>query len=321
LSYRDTFKQLLCYVADDLGKSVDDLMVEEIDEARVLGFLDHVEQERGCCPETRNSRLTAIRRLFFFISRQEPDLLVECHRIRSISLKRTGQKPFDYLEEKEMQSVFGAIDLTSRTGIRDRALLLLLYNTGARVSEIATLKLNDLRLDNSPQVTLMGKGRKERCCPLWPETVAVLMAYLNQRNPKDPTVQQLFLNANNVPISRFGIRYITRKYGSLVKQLCKNNRALNPHCVRHTTAMHLLRAGNDINMVSYWLGHAHLNTTHAYVEIDMEKKRQMLAKADAPPVKKAPPWRKPALLDWLMALGKNPGLCGVEVRKSGQKKA
>jgi site-specific recombinase XerD len=321
LSYRDTLKQLLCSVADDLGKSVDGLVLEDINETRVLNFLDHVEQERGCCPETRNSRLTAIRRLFFFISRQEPDLLVQCHIIRSISLKRTGHRPFDYLEEKQMQSVFGTIDLTSRTGIRDRAMLLLLYNTGARVSEIVALKLSDLRLDDSPQVTLMGKGRKERSCPLWPETVAVLMAYLNQRKPKDPTAQQLFLNANNVPITRFGIRYITRKYGSLVKQLRENNKALNPHCVRHTTAMHLLRAGNDINMVSYWLGHAHLNTTHAYVEIDMEKKREMLAKADAPSVKKAPPWRKPDLLDWLTALGKNPELCGVQAKKSGKKKA
>ncbi|MHC4193807.1 MAG: tyrosine-type recombinase/integrase [Planctomycetota bacterium] len=140
-SYRDTLKLLLCYVADDLSKSVDDLVVEDIDEARVLGFLDHVEQERGCCPETRNSRLTAIRRFFVFISRQEPALLVQCHQIRSMTLKRTGHKPVKYLEEKEMQSVFGAIDLTSRTGIRDRALLLLLYNTGARVSEIIALEL------------------------------------------------------------------------------------------------------------------------------------------------------------------------------------
>lgn len=319
LSYRDTFRQLLCYVADNLNKSVDDLSVEEIDESCVLDFLDHVERERGCCPETRNSRLKAIRCLFIFISRQEPDLLVECHQIRSISQKRTAHKPFAYLEEKEMHSVLGAISSASRTGIRDRALFLLLYNTGARVSEIVALKPNDLQLEDSPQVTLMGKGRKERSCPLWPETVSALKAYLNQRKPKEPAIQQLFLNANNRPITRFGIRYVTRKYGSLVKALRQTNKVLNPHCVRHSTAMHLLRAGNDLSMVSYWLGHADLNTTHAYVEIDMEMKRQILDKTDAPQLEEAPRWQKPDLLNWLTALGRNPELCAVAPRKKGKR--
>lgn len=321
LSYRDTLKLMLCYVADDLHKSVDDLTIEDIEESRVLGFLNHVEKERACCPETRNSRLTAIRHFFTFISRQEPALLAHCQQIRSISLKRTGHKPFNYLEEKEMQSVFNAIDLTSRTGIRDRALLLLLYNTGARVSEIVGLKLNDLRLDSSPKVTFMGKGKKERSCPLWPETVTVLMAYLNQRQPKNPAVQQFFLNANGAPITRFGIRHITQKYGSLVKSIQENGKTLNPHSIRHTTAMHLLRAGNDLNMVSYWLGHADLNTTHAYVEIDMAMKRKMLEKTDAPRVKKPPPWQKPDVLDWLTKLGDNPELCAVEIEKTGRRKA
>jgi len=192
-------------------------------------------------------------------------------------------------------------------------LLLLLYNTGARVSEIVQLKVADLRLDDAAQVKLLGKGKKYRSCPLWPETLQALHDYLKQRTPKDPAAQQLFLNANGSPVTRFGVRHIIGKYAAKAKSQCPSLAAktVTPHTIRHTTAMHLLRAGNDINMVSYWLGHADINTTHIYVEIDMEMKRRMLQKTEAPAVKKPLPWQKPDILQWLSTLAKGHQLCAV----------
>ena len=313
MAYRDAIKLLLCYAADTLKRSVEELCVEEIDESVVLDFLDHLENTRGCTPRTRNARLAAIRALFGFIAREEPSLLLHCHTIRTIPLKRTQHKTVDYLEENEMQALLNVVELNPRNGVRDNALLLLLYNTGARVSEIVKLNVGDLRLNDAAQVKLLGKGQKYRSCPLWPETVEALHDYLKQRTPKDPATQKLFLNANGSPLTRFGVRHIIGTYATKAKSQCTSiaAKAVNPHTIRHTSAMHLLRAGNDINMVSYWLGHANVNTTHAYVEIDMEMKRQMLQKAGAPAVQKPLPWQKPDVLQWLNALAKGPQLCLV----------
>jgi integrase/recombinase XerD len=314
VAYRDALKLLLGYASDTLEKNVEELTAEDLDESLVLSFLDHVEKNRSCSPKTRNARLAAIRALFGFLAREEPSLLLHSQTIRTIPLKRTNHKPVDYLEEKEMQSLLNAVNLDSRTGVRDKALLLLLYNTGARVSEIVALKGPDLRLDGAAQVKLLGKGQKVRSCPLWPETVQALHDYRQRRTPKDPAPQQFFLNANGSPLTRFGVRYITGQYATAAKSQCPSMAAktVNPHTIRHTTAMHLLRAGNDINMISYWLGHAHINTTHIYIEIDMEMKRRMLQKVGPPAVKKPPPWQKPNILQWLNALAKEPQLCAVK---------
>ncbi len=313
LAYRDAIKLLLCYAADTLGRSVDRLTVEDVTEKVVIAFLDHVEQERKCSPRTRNARLAAIRSLFAFIAREQPVLLQQCRKIRAIPLKRTQHQTVDYLEENEMQAILDAVDSNSRTGIRDRALLLLLYNTGARVSEIVELKIPDLRLDGVGQVHLLGKGKKHRSCPLWPETVNALQDYLEQRSQKEPGIEHLFLNANGAPITRFGIRYITRKYGDAAQDQCPSikTKNVNPHTIRHTTAMHLLRSGNDVIMVSYWLGHADINTTHIYLEINMEMKRRMLEKADAPAIKKKGLWHKPDIMQWLDNLAGKQHLCAV----------
>jgi integrase/recombinase XerD len=313
VAYRDAIKLLLRYASNTLKKNAEQLEVEDLNESLVLDFLDHIEKTRGCSPKTRNARLAAIRALFSFMAHEEPALLLHSQTIRTIPLKRTQPKTVDYLEEKEMQALLNAVDLTSRTGVRDKALLLLLYNTGARVSEIVELKIADLRLDGTAQVQLLGKGQKYRRCPLWPETLEALHDYLQQRTPKDPIAPQLFLNANGSPITRFGARYIIRQYATTAKNQCPSMaaKAINPHTIRHTTAMHLLRAGNDVHMISYWLGHANVNTTHIYVEIDMEMKRRMLQKAGAPAVKKPLAWQKPDILQWLQALPKMPQLCAV----------
>ena len=204
-----------------------------------------------------------------------------------------------------MKALFDAIDTSSRTGLRDRALLLTLYNTGARVKEVVNLSLEDLKLDPPSQIKMLGKGRKRRACPLWPETVESLDIYINNRQPKDASSQKLFLNANGSPITRFGVRYIIRNLAERAALQCPSlsEKSISPHTFRHTTAMHLLQAGNDINMVRLWLGHANINTTHIYVELDMDMKRKILGTTEPPALHdkqgKIPKWQNPGILEWL----------------------
>ena len=239
MAYRDAIKLLLCYAADTLHKNVEELCVENIKESLVLHFLDHLENTRGCSARTRNARLAAIRTLFSFIARKEPSLLLHCQMIRTIPIKRTQHKTVDYLEENEMQALLDSVDLKSRTGLRDNALLLLLYNTGARVSEIVGLKVEDLHLKGTAQIKLLGKGNKYRSCPLWDETVEALDAYLKQRTAKDPADHQLFLNANGAPITRFGVRHIIGKYATTAENQCPSIAAktVTPHNSHASTTL------------------------------------------------------------------------------------
>lgn len=316
LAYRDAIKLLFCFAAQHLKKTVDILNIEDLDYNLILAFLDYIEAERHCSARTRNARLAAIGSLFNFIGREEPSLLEQSHKIRTIPQKRTEHKTIDYLDEDEIQAILNSVEPNSRTGIRDQALLLMLYNTGARVQEIVDLKIADLRLDSSGQVKLLGKGKKQRACPLWPETVEAINDYIKHRNPKDPDEEHLFLNANGKPITRFGIRYITKQYAKLASIKCPsiNNKGVAPHTFRHSTAMHLIRSGNDINMVSCWLGHADINTTHIYAEIDMDMKRKMLQISPAPKTSKrskTPKWQQPDILKWLEDLSRRPELCAA----------
>lgn len=313
LAYRDTIKLLLCFASDHLKRTVDKLGIEDLNDKLILTFLDYIENFRGRSVRTRNSRLAAIRTFFNFIGREEPTLLLHSQKIRSIPQKRTKHKTIDYLDEHEMQAVLDSIESDSRTGIRDKALLLMLYNTGARVQEIVDLAIDDLRLDSAGQVKLLGKGKKQRACPLWPETVDAINDYVEHRNLKTPDNHHLFLNAKGKPITRFGIRHIIKKYAQTAARQCAsiNTKTVGPHTLRHSTAMHLIRAGNDINMVSYWLGHTDINTTHIYVEIDMDMKRKMLENCPSPTTKKFKihKWQKPEIIKWLDNLSKGSELC------------
>ncbi len=317
LAYRDSIKLLLCFSSDFLKKAVDQLNIEDLDDKVILAFLDDLENKRKNCIRTRNARLAAICTFFKFIGREKPELLNQCRKIRSIPQKRTEHKTVEYLESNEMKAVLNSVDINSRTGVRDNALLLFLYNTGARVQEVVDIRLNDLRLENPGQVKLLGKGKKQRACPLWPDTIDAINDYLKYRQPEDPNEEHLFLNANGESITRFGIRYITKKYAEKAAVNCSslNNKVIGPHTFRHSTAMHLIQAGNDINMVKLWLGHADINTTHMYVEINMEMKRKILNTCQPPCNKKknkVKKWLKPDVLKWLNELGKRPQLCEVQ---------
>ncbi len=313
-AYRDALKLLFCFAADRHKKAVDKLNIEDLDDGLILAFLEHLETERKCSAKTRNARLAAIRTFFNFIGREEPSLLELARKVRSIPQKKTEHKQVDYLDEVEMRSVLDSVQPNSRTGIRDKALLMLLYNTGARAGEIVDLKVSDLRLDSSGQVKLLGKGKKQRACPLWPETVGLIRDYIEERDGKNQKTELMFLNVNGSPITRFGIRYIVKKYAKSAANQSPSikSKKVGPHTFRHSTAMHLIRSGNDINVVCDWLGHASINTTHMYVEIDMEMKRRMLQTIETPQVNTKPTkWQNPGILKWLDSLSNGGKLCEV----------
>ena len=310
LSYRDALKLLLRFGSDRMGKPVDKLAVEDFDEKMVLAFLDDLEATRGNNTETRNNRLAALRTFMRYVGYQEPTFLPQCQRICVLPLKRTQHKTVEYLEDQEMGALLKQVDLRSRNGLRDYALLLFLYNTGARVQEAVDLKIDDLRLESPFQVKLTGKGRKERVCPLWPETVAALQEYLHEPKRQSSPLRSVFLNAGGRPLTRFGVRYLVRRHVALTAETCSSlkSKRISPHSIRHSTATHLLQSGNDLSVVKDWMGHANLNTTHAYIEIDMKMKRKALEAAQPPDIKvvrnAAFKWLQPSILEWLDGLSK-----------------
>ena len=313
-AYRDSIKLFLNFAAGRLQKPVDKLTVEDFHDKLVVAFLDNLETSRGNSTRTRNARLAALHALFRYIAGQQPEAMARCQQICALPAKRTTHNTIEYLEDNEIRAVLGSVDQSSRNALRDYALLLFLYNTGARAQEVVDLRIDKLRFEAPYQVKLLGKGRKERACPLWPETVQALQNYLEHREPSTTEYPSVFLNANGKPITRFGIRTIVRKYAAKAGEACASIKAkkVSPHTVRHTTAMHLLQSGNDLNVIKDWMGHADLNTTHAYVEIDMKMKRKALETCQ-PPKAKTPPkslgkWLKPGILEWLEDLSKGAGI-------------
>ena len=319
ISYRDALKLFLYFCSRHCRKSVDQLVIEDFDDLLVLRFLDDLEKTRGNSTRTRNSRLAALHGFFRYVATQDPTVLSRCQRICAIPVKRTAHKTMAYLENEELRALLDSVDQKRRNGIRDHALLLFLYNTGARVQEAVDLKISDLRLASPFQVKLTGKGRKERVCPLWPETVAALQNYLNQPDPDKSRRPALFLNARGEPITRFGIRHLVRGYAAKANIPCPSlkSKKVSPHTLRHTTAMHLIQSGCDISVVKDWLGHADVNTTHGYVEIDLKMKQKALDACQAPGAGKHPKrrarWQRPGILQWLDNLSKAAGImCSIE---------
>ncbi len=316
MAYRDAMKLLLNYVSEQLKRSPDQLNIEDLDETMILQFLSHLETERSNSARSRNARLTALRGLFTYVAHKSPELLDLCRRVKAIPSKKAEHKMVDTLQAPEVSAILKSVDVHSRLGLRDRAMLMFLYNTGARVQELVDVEITALRLDKSAQVMLTGKGRKQRSCPLWPETAEAIKEYLENRAETEESTH-LFLNANGLPLTRFGVRYIVRKYTNAAIPACSSLklRTVTPHTFRHATALHLIQSGVDIVTVKNWLGHADINTTHVYIEIDIEMKRKALA-ACSPTVggkKRRRPWRKAKILDWLTALTRRaaPEICAV----------
>jgi site-specific recombinase XerD len=216
-----------------------------------------------------------------FIAERSPEHIAWCGQVRSVPFKRFARKELSYLEKPEMDAVLASPDLRTRQGVRDHALLLFLYNSGARVTEATTLLVSclDLRTNRIGSVQLIGKGGKTRRCPLWPATCNTLLALTRNRSPDDP----VFLNRLGQPISRHGVHWMVRKYVCVVASSLPAlaNRSISPHTIRHTTATHLLRSGVDINTIRAWLGHVSIDTTNIYAEVDLQRKAEVLAHSNA----------------------------------------
>jgi site-specific recombinase XerD len=278
LSYRDAIKLLLRFIADQKGCAVVRLEIANLDAPAVQGFLDDLEQTRGNEITTRNNRLAAIRSFFTFVAAEEPSLLDHCQRICSIPLKRAPTRTVPYLERDEMQALLAAPDRSTAAGRRDYTLLLSLYNTGARVHEITHVRAADLTLARPPQILLRGKGNKERICPLWASTARALHELLDDHGIPLNADRILFLNTQGGPLTRFGVDYILKKYASLASSTVPSivKKPVSPHIIRHTSAVHMLNAGVDINVIRSWLGHVDLRTTSIYTEIDLSTKRKAI---------------------------------------------
>ncbi len=276
-SYRDAIRLLFGFVAERHSTDPTRVTVEQVDATLVRGFLVHLENDRGNSIATRNQRLAAFHSLFRFIGRLVPELVDHAAQIQAIPLRRTAAPVMPYLDKHEIDALLAAPDRRRAQGRRDYTLLLLLYNTGARATEAAQVTVADLSLGTSPSARFDGKGCKIRTCPLWHHTAKILRGLLGERldPPRDSPI---FLNVRGQPITRYGVHALVERTVDKAAETVPSLRAkrVSPHTIRHTTAVHLLRAGVDINTIRAWLGHVSLETTNRYAEADLEMKAQAL---------------------------------------------
>ena len=306
-SYRDALRLLLPFVARLSRTPIDRLEVEAVSAEAVRAFLTDLEDRRGCQISTRNQRLAAVRSLAHFIARHSPEHIHWCGTIRTIPFKKAPRPMVEYLEKAEMDALLAAPDTTSSQGRRDHAILLFSYNTGARADEVAHVRISDLRLGLTPgrdpsSVVIRGKGNKRRVCPLWRQTVEELNSLVSGRDPE----ASVFLNRRSQRLTRFGVYALVKRHATraAMEHPALARKEVSPHTIRHTTAMHLLRAGVDINTIRAWLGHVSLRTTNVYAEADLEMKAKALSNCEIEGCS-APsrPWREdPGLMEFLRSL-------------------
>jgi site-specific recombinase XerD len=308
LAYRDAMKLLLEFASRRYGKVCTKLTLEDLTADTVRQFLDHLEQVRHNSVPTRNVRLAAIHSFFQYLATIDPRHLAQSQSILGVQFKRSAHRIPEYLERAEIQSLFVQIDCRTMLGQRDDALLRMLYNTGMRAQELVDLDVIHLRFSRPWSVRIYGKGRKERICPLWKETVDSVRKYLQRRSVRFTDADPLFVNVEGNRLTRFGLRYIIARR---VAEAAKTSptlltRKVTPHTIRHTTAMHLLQSNVDLNMIRSWLGHASIETTNSYVEIDLEMKRKTLQSCEKflpKKVRQGPSWQRDNdILSWLSKL-------------------
>ena len=274
-SYRDTFSLLLPFVSRKARKPVDRLAVGDLTSRHVLQFLAHLEEDRGCSVQTRNQRLAAIRAFARFVGSRDPVHVEWCGHIRAIASKKCMVAPVGWLTRREMEAMLAVPDRKTVRGRVEYALLLFLYNTGARVSEATQLKVRDLQMGRNngghDLVILHGKGGRTRQCPLWPETERVLADEIVGRATDDA----VFTSRLGTLFTRFGVYRLIERCAAQVPDLAAKK--VTPHVIRHTTACHLVLAGVDINTIRAWLGHVSISTTNIYAEIDLTLKANAVA--------------------------------------------
>jgi integrase/recombinase XerD len=285
-AYRDTFRLLLTYLQTRRKKAVAALTLADLDAPAVATFLDHLEKQRRNSIRTRNARFAAIRSFLKYASARDPASLPMIQRVLAIPMKRYDRPALSYLSREEVAAIIEAPGTSTWSGQRDRVLFALLYNTGARVSEVIALRRLDVSLDAARHVQLTGKGRKQRVVPLWQSTAQRLRDWMAQigQDPQSP----LFPGRGGQRLSRSGVEKRLRGAAAAAATSCPSLKGkwVSPHTFRHTTAMHLLQSGVDITVIAMWLGHEGLETTHQYVEANLAMKDEALSKLEELPIQK-----------------------------------
>lgn len=273
-SYRDTMSLFLRFLAAQKRQPISTLTLQDLTLDAVLGFLKHLEQERGSSPRTRNQRRAALNTFFVYLASRVPEMLAVCQQVAAIPVKRTSLPDTHYLEREEMTALLRSLPRDGHFALRDQTLILFLYNTGARVQEVADLRVENLDLKPPSKVHLHGKGDKWRLCPLWDETVHHLEQLLAER--KSSSGDAVFRARRGRPLTRFGIYKIVRRHAASWDTQGPQPRRITPHLFRHTAATHLLESGVEVNVIRGWLGHVSLETTNRYAELMIRAKTEAL---------------------------------------------
>jgi integrase/recombinase XerD len=300
-TYAISLKLLLEYAAKRTGARPSRLFIEQLDAPLIVDFLAHIEQERGNGSSTRNLRLAAIRAFMRYVEYQAPSALAQIAQIDAIPVKRHDQKLVRHLTMEEVRAILNAPDLAKRSGARDRAMLHLCFAGGLRVSELVGVLLENVSLGRTPSVMVKGKGRRERCLPLWKETARDLRAWLSMRGPV--RVPELFVKTEGAAMTRAGFEYVLDKHVRAAAKTCASldGRSVSPHQLRHSCAVIMLQATRDIRKVALWLGHADVRTTEVYLRMDPSEKLEAV-EAVVPPELRRGRFRAPdALIASLMA--------------------
>jgi integrase/recombinase XerD len=302
-TYAHAFRLLFAFASDRLKTRPSGICIEQIDAAMVTDFLVHLEDDRGNGAATRNARLTAIKSFMHYLEFKLPSALDQARQIMAIPSKRHDQSLVLHLVMDEIRAILDAPDLSTRLGVRDRAMLHLCFSAAMRVSELVELPQSGLTLTHTPSVHIRGKGRRERCLPLWKEAASDLRAWLAVRG--QVPAPELFVNARGNPMTRAGFEYVLDKHVKVAARHCPalRNRTVTPHQLRHSCALLMLQATRDIRKVALWLGHADVSTTEIYLRIDPSEKLEAV-EAMLPPALRRGRFRAPdALIASLTASG------------------
>ncbi len=285
-SYRDTLRLFFGFIAIKKRKKTNRLSLDDFSVQIILDFLEHSEVKRNNKVRTRNHRLALLRIFFSYLLIQDEDRAGVYEKILLIAPKRESYPSIECLEPKEISAILNIIDRSTVKGARDYALLLLMYNTGARVQEVCDLKHSSFDFDDTPKVMLTGKGQKSRIIPLWEKTCQAIKNFLRDRI-REPN-EFLFLNPQRLPLTRHGVADILRRRVQQAVHTCPSlkKKRISPHVIRHTTATHLLQSGVDLTVIRVWLGHVSSNTTHKYIDIDLKMKQAVLTKKKAPQLRR-----------------------------------
>lgn len=279
-SYRDSIRLFLDFIARNNHKPIVRIAWNDLAVDQVLLFLNHLEKDRGNHIRSRNQRLAALRTFFEYVARRIPEMLRTGQQIALIPVKRTPPPETHYLDQQEVSLLLQKLPRKGRHALRDRTLILFLYNTGARVQEVADLRVENIELDSPPRVQLHGKGDKWRVCPLWNETVKHLRQLLQESSSKLGAKSPVFCSRPGVSLTRFGIYKIVRRHASHLDTTGTHPRHVTPHLFRHTAAVHLLESGVEVNVIRGWLGHVNLETTNRYAELTLRAKEAALRECE-----------------------------------------